>query len=125
MLWGNEQEKATPTEVAQRSGARLAPFMEFSDLIFFIARARLVISGDTLALHLADLTRTPAVGVFGPSSPERNGPLLPGQPGRLPPAGLQFLLPAQVWYNGLPARHCDRRYHPGGTKDRCATRPKL
>ena len=77
MLWGNEQEKATAAEVARQSGARLAPFMEFSDLIFFIARARLVISGDTLALHLADMTRTPAVGVFGPSSPERNGPLLP------------------------------------------------
>jgi len=77
MLWGNEQEKAIAAEVAQGSGVRLAPFMEFSDLIFFIARARLVISGDTLALHLADLTRTPAVGVFGPSSPERNGPLLP------------------------------------------------
>ena len=51
--------------------------MEFADLIFFISRARLVISGDTLALHLADMTRTPALGVFGPSSPERNGPLHP------------------------------------------------
>jgi lipopolysaccharide heptosyltransferase I len=76
MLWGNEQEKTIAAEVAQRSGAHLAPFMGFGDLIFFIARARLVISGDTLALHLADMTRTPAVGVFGPSSPERNGPLL-------------------------------------------------
>jgi ADP-heptose:LPS heptosyltransferase len=36
------------------------------------------VSGDTLALHLADMAGTPAVGVFGPSSPARNGPLRPG-----------------------------------------------
>ncbi|MCU0236395.1 MAG: lipopolysaccharide heptosyltransferase I [Acidobacteria bacterium] len=77
LLWGTEKEKATATEIARQSGARLAPFLEFGDLLAFIAGARLVISGDTLALHLADLTRTPAVGIFGPSSPERNGPLLP------------------------------------------------
>jgi heptosyltransferase-1 len=78
MLWGNEQEKEMSAAVARQSGALLAPFMNFSDLICFIARAGLVVSGDTLALHLADLTRTPAVGIFGPSSPRRNGPLFPG-----------------------------------------------
>jgi lipopolysaccharide heptosyltransferase I len=77
MLWGNEKEKAAAEAIARQSGARLAPFMDFGDLIFFIARARLVVSGDTLALHLADMVRTPAVGVFGPTSPGRNGPLLP------------------------------------------------
>lgn len=78
MLWGNEKEKETAATVARQSGVRLAPFMNFSDLIYFIAHALLVISGDTLALHLADLTRTPAVGIFGPSSPRRNGPLFAG-----------------------------------------------
>lgn len=77
LLWGNEQEKETATAVARQSGAALAPFMDFSDLIYFIGEALLVISGDTLALHLADMTRTPAVGIFGPSSPLRNGPLFP------------------------------------------------
>lgn len=77
LLWGNDDERATAAAVAAGGHARLAPFLQFSDLIWVIARARLVISGDTLALHLADLTRTPAVGIFGPSSPERNGPLLP------------------------------------------------
>jgi heptosyltransferase-1 len=75
LLWGNEQEKAMAAAVARQSAVLLAPFLDFSDLIFFIARALLVISGDTLALHLADLTKTPAVGIFGPSSPQRNGPL--------------------------------------------------
>jgi heptosyltransferase-1 len=75
LLWGNEQEKAMAEAVARQSGAAITFFMNFSDLICFIAQALLVISGDTLALHLADLTKTPAVGIFGPSSPQRNGPL--------------------------------------------------
>jgi heptosyltransferase-1 len=75
LLWGNEQEKEMATAVARQSGAPMAFFMNFSDLICFIGQALLVISGDTLALHLADMTKTPAVGIFGPSSPQRNGPL--------------------------------------------------
>jgi len=75
MLWGNEKERETAAAVSRLCGVRLAPFMNFSDLIYFIANARLVVTGDTLALHLADMTRTPAVGIFGPSSPRRNGPL--------------------------------------------------
>jgi heptosyltransferase-1 len=78
LLWGNEKERETAEAVARQSGVALAPFMKFADLICFIARARLVVSADTLALHLADMTRTPAVGIFGPSSPERNGPLFSG-----------------------------------------------
>jgi lipopolysaccharide heptosyltransferase I len=78
LLWGNAGERETAEAVSRQSGVPLAPFMSFADLIYFIARARLVISADTLALHLADMTRTPAVGIFGPSSPERNGPLFPG-----------------------------------------------
>jgi len=77
LLWGNAGEKETAEAIARQSGARLAPFMEFADLIYFISRSRLVVSGDTLALHLADMTGTPAVGVFGPSSPGRNGSLNP------------------------------------------------
>lgn len=76
LLWGDERERALAEELAGQSGIRLAFFMGFSDLICFISRARLVISGDTLALHLADMTGTPVVGIFGPSSPQRNGPLL-------------------------------------------------
>lgn len=77
VLWGNEREKELAATVARQGGALLAEFMDFNDLIHFISRARLVISGDTLALHLADLTRTPALGIFGPTSPRRNGPLHP------------------------------------------------
>ena len=76
LLWGNEQEKEMAAALARQSGIALTFFMNFSDLIYFIGQALLVISGDTLALHLADMVKTPAVGIFGPSSPQRNGPLL-------------------------------------------------
>jgi lipopolysaccharide heptosyltransferase I len=75
VLWGNEQEKETAAAVARQSGLALTFLMNFSDLIYFIAQALLVISGDTLALHLADMSKIPVVGIFGPSSPQRNGPL--------------------------------------------------
>jgi lipopolysaccharide heptosyltransferase I len=94
LLWGNEKERETAAAVSLNSGVPLAPFLTFSDLIYFIARARLVVSADTLALHLADMTRTPAVGIFGPSSPERNGPLFPG---------------SQSVFRELECRFCYRR----------------
>ncbi len=77
LLWGNERERDMAAAVARQSGVILADFLGFGDLIHFISRARMVISGDTLALHLADMTKTPALGIFGPTSPRRNGSLLP------------------------------------------------
>jgi|ERR1041384_7484667 lipopolysaccharide heptosyltransferase I len=37
-------------------------------------RASLFVGGDTGPLHLAAASRTPIVGIYGPTSPERNGP---------------------------------------------------
>jgi heptosyltransferase-1 len=39
-----------------------------------IARASLVVAGDTGPLHLADALDTPTVALFGPTDPVRNGP---------------------------------------------------
>ena len=36
--------------------------------------ARLIVSGDTGPLHIAAAVGVPAVGVFGPTNPRRNGP---------------------------------------------------
>lgn len=94
LLWGNDQERETAAAVARQSGVPLAPFMDFNDLICFISKALLVISGDTLALHLADMTQTPAVAIFGPSSPQRNGPLFS---------------PSRVIYKKQPCSFCYRR----------------
>jgi ADP-heptose:LPS heptosyltransferase len=77
ILWGNEKEKEIAAEVAQETGAILTPFWDFHELIDFIRRACVTVTGDTLALHISDMVETPSVGIFGPTSPFRNGSLLP------------------------------------------------
>ncbi|MCP5108391.1 MAG: glycosyltransferase family 9 protein [bacterium] len=76
VLWGNEKEKKVAEEVSQKTGAVMTEFLNFSELILLIGYSRLIVTGDTLALHLADLLKTPSVGIFGPTSPSRNGSLL-------------------------------------------------
>jgi heptosyltransferase-1 len=48
--------------------------LSFLQLIPLYKRAHLVISGDTGPFHLACALGTPVVGIFGPTSPVRNGP---------------------------------------------------
>jgi len=76
VLWGNETEKKVAEEVSRETGAVPAVFFNFSQLILLIRYSRLLVTGDTLALHLADLVKTPSVGIFGPTSPFRNGSLM-------------------------------------------------
>lgn len=47
------------------------PFLE---LVPLMKHARLIISGDTGPFHLACALGVPVVGIFGPTSPSRNGP---------------------------------------------------
>jgi lipopolysaccharide heptosyltransferase I len=46
----------------------------FLQLIPLLQKARMMIGGDTGPFHLACAVGTPAVGIFGPTSPIRNGP---------------------------------------------------
>jgi len=72
-------EELLADQVAEgsRSGAaRPVP----STLLQFVAlarRATLFVGGDTGPLHLAAACRTPIVGLYGPTSPGRNGPFDP------------------------------------------------
>jgi lipopolysaccharide heptosyltransferase I len=76
ILWGNEKEKAAAEEISSQTGTSISNFFNFSELILFIRCSRLIVSGDTLGLHLADMVGKPSVGIFGPTSPWRNGSLL-------------------------------------------------
>ena len=51
-----------------------APATNIRDLVGLSRAAALVISGDTGPLHIATAVGTPAVGIFGPTDPARNGP---------------------------------------------------
>jgi ADP-heptose:LPS heptosyltransferase len=45
-----------------------------SEAAHIIRRAALVICNDSVPLHLAAALRTPVLGIFGPTPPERYGP---------------------------------------------------
>ncbi len=75
VLWGNREEEIKADIISESTGAIKVPFMNFTDLILFIANAGALISADSLPLHIADATGTRSVGIFGPTTPERNGSL--------------------------------------------------
>ncbi len=78
VLWG-PREQALAGEVAAASGgsAVVAPETTLADLVGLCRAAGLIVSGDTGPLHLAAALGTPAVSLFGPTDPARNGPWRP------------------------------------------------
>jgi heptosyltransferase-1 len=76
ILWGNEKERQLAEVVSESSHIPMSIFLNFDELIDIIGQASLLITGDTLAMHVADMMNTPSVGIFGPTSPTRNGSLL-------------------------------------------------
>jgi heptosyltransferase I len=72
----------------------IAPATTLLQLAALIARCRVFVGGDTGPLHLAAAMGTPTVALFGPSSPQRNGPYGPGH---------------VVLHRQLPCSHCYQR----------------
>jgi len=68
-----EQDLARTAEAAGGGAVRILG-CSLSQLIAFTRRARLFIGGDTGPLHMAAALGIPAVGIFGPTNPARNGP---------------------------------------------------
>ncbi len=91
-------------EISMHCGTPPARHFElrFLELIPLLRKARLLVGGDTGPFHLACALGTPVVGIFGPTSPARNGP----------------------WRNGdesvsrlLPCSYCNGRTCP--TRNEC------
>jgi ADP-heptose:LPS heptosyltransferase len=75
VLWGPGEEPLAERVVQASSGAAiLAPPTSLRDLVALARAARLMVSGDTGPTHIASAVGTPIVALFGPTSPERNGP---------------------------------------------------
>lgn len=72
-VWGPGER-----DLAEATGARLAPPTNLRQLAWILQKAEAVIGGDTGPLHLADALGTKVVGLYGPTDPRRNGPY--GQP---------------------------------------------
>jgi ADP-heptose:LPS heptosyltransferase len=78
VLTAGAEERERALEVARRSGlpesAVLAGRLDLIDLAAVVAAARLVVSADTGAAHLASAYGTPSVVIFGPAPAEEWGP---------------------------------------------------
>lgn len=74
VLTGSAAERARAVAVAEQAGlpegAVLAGGLSLGGLAALVAEARLVISADTGAAHLATAYRRPSVVLFGPARPE-------------------------------------------------------
>jgi lipopolysaccharide heptosyltransferase I len=75
VLWG-PSERETARAIAEIPAPRpaLAPATDIDELVAVVRRASVMVAGDTGPLHLAAAVGTPCVGLYGPTSAERNGP---------------------------------------------------
>lgn len=78
VLWGPGEEALAKSVVDASAGsAFVAPPTTIADLVALSRAASLVVSGDTGPLHIATAVGTPTVSIFGPTDPDRNGPIAP------------------------------------------------
>ncbi len=69
-----ESEMAREAVAAAGPAAPQIIEAQLGELMEFLRRAQLVIAADSGPLHLAVALGTPVVGLYGPTSPARNGP---------------------------------------------------
>jgi heptosyltransferase-1 len=75
VLWGPEEATLAASVARASSGAaHMAPQTTMVEMLALAQAARVMVSGDTGPLHLAAAAGTPAVGLYGPTPPGRNGP---------------------------------------------------
>jgi heptosyltransferase-2 len=78
-ILGGVQEKEIAAEIAGADSARIRDLTgpDLRNAILAIAAARAVVSNDSGLLHVAAALGTPAIGIFGPTSPWHWAPLNP------------------------------------------------
>jgi ADP-heptose:LPS heptosyltransferase len=102
---------AARAQLGAERAARVVDLGDFglAELRSLVERSRLFVGGDTGPLHIAATTRTPIVGIYGPTLPARSAPWR-----------ARTLATEAVEVNGLPCRPCDQRVcEPGDF--RCLT----
>lgn len=76
VVWG-PGERNLAQDIVRGCGARdavAAPPTDVDALIAILRRASVMVSGDSGPLHLAAALGVPCIGLFGPTSAQRNGP---------------------------------------------------
>jgi len=74
LLWGTETERALAEDIHAKTDSAMAPQLSLKEVMALVKEADLLISGDTFALQVACALSRPVVGLFGPTTPKRNGP---------------------------------------------------
>jgi lipopolysaccharide heptosyltransferase I len=77
VTWGPGEESAARA-IAAGAPATAAPPTDLTTLPALLRRASVMVAADTGPLHMAAALGTPCVGLYGPTSAERNGPYGPG-----------------------------------------------
>jgi lipopolysaccharide heptosyltransferase I len=100
LVWGPD-EAHMARQIGQElpgGSALTAPPTDLGELTALLARSRLMIANDTGPLHLAAALGTPALGLFGPTRADRNGPFGPRCRGlESPDHTMAGLSPARVF----------------------------
>jgi heptosyltransferase I len=97
LLWGpGELEMAKAIGTSLTRPAALGPPTDLHELAAVLRRVSLVVAGDTGPLHLAAALGTPALGLYGPTRAERNGPYGPRCRGLQSPDGTMAGLSADT-----------------------------
>lgn len=91
---------AAKTELGAGRADRIVDFGDFdlAELRALVVRSRLFVGGDTGPLHIAATTRTPIVGIFGPTLSARSAPW---RDPAIPTESVEI--------HGLPCRPCEQR----------------
>lgn len=74
ILWGTPGERSLALAISGRTGTPVAPFLSIREVFGLLRMTALLVSGDTFVLQAACAMDVPVVGLFGPTSPGRNGP---------------------------------------------------
>jgi len=75
LLWGNQEELQLARKIQLATDIPVVPFLTIKEVIGLISSSFLLVSGDTFALQVASALHIPVIGLFGPTSPIRNGPI--------------------------------------------------
>jgi lipopolysaccharide heptosyltransferase I len=75
IAWGpGEEPLARAIAHGMRTGALVPPPTTITEMVALFRRAALVVGGDTGPVHVAAVLGVPTVGLYGPTSAQRNGP---------------------------------------------------
>ena len=92
-----EEDFASAVKAASGKADPIAYNGSLTQLMALLRNAACIVGGDTGPLHLAVALGTPAVAIFGPTDPARNGPYRPGGPsGKVSPVDIVLRSPHAV-----------------------------